>query len=302
MISVVIPVYNEEPNLLTLHKRLSNVISRGDELIFVDDGSNDQSWDLISRLHREDNRVRAIRLSRNFGHQVALMAGIDIAKGNAVITMDADLQHPPEFIASLVSKWKEGYEVVYATRSHRGHLRLFKRLTSSSFYRLTQLIARRAPPPLAADFRLLDMKVVNELRKLKERTRFLRGLVGWVGFEEICIPYEEDRRHAGTSKYTFAKMVRLAVDGITAFSSFPLRLSFYFGLLVSILSFIYALYAIYVHFFTSEAVPGWTSVLVSVLFLGGVQLITLGIVGEYLSRVYEEVKERPLYIVRESLG
>jgi len=305
LISIVIPVFNEQDNLSALHSRLKKVLSDNHylhEIIFVDDGSRDSSWECIEKLCIADHFVKGIKLSRNFGHQFALSAGMDHAKGNAVITMDADLQHPPEVLPQLVEKWKEGYDIVYTVRKEDHHLNLFKRLSSNFFYVIINKLANISIPVGAADFRLLSHNVVESFKSIRERTRFLRGLVSWMGYKNISVTYVADERFAGQSKYSFTKMLSFAFAGITSFSSFPLYLSTFLGFSVAIVSFFYGAYAIYTKFFTSDVIPGWTSVLLSVLFLGGVQLIAIGVLGEYLSRVYEEVKQRPLYLVAQKKG
>lgn len=305
LISVILPCFNEESNIDEIHTRLNAVVhSRGEdyELIFVDDGSTDKSLDKLAALGERNRNVKVIELSRNFGHQAAICAGLDHAIGDAVIMMDADLQHPPELIPLLIEKWKEGYEIVYTVRRDPPGTSLFKRMTAKAFYRLINRLAKIHIPENSADFRLLDAKVVKEFNALKEKTKFLRGLVNWVGFRKCAVNYDASPRFAGKSKYTFWKMIKFAFDGITSFSAFPLHMATMLGIFVSILSFIYAAYAIYIRIFTKEAVAGWTSVLVAVLFLGGVQLLSLGVVGEYLNRVYTETKSRPTYIVRTVHG
>lgn len=304
-ISVVVPVYNEEGNIRPLYDRLSETLKAlglSYEIIMVDDGSSDRSAEIISELNKKDGRVKLLSFSKNFGHMIALSAGLDHASGNAVITLDADLQHPPALIPKLVEKWKSGAEVVNTLRKETRGAGVFKVLSADLFYRLLNKIARINLPPRAADYRLLDRKVVETLKQMKERARFLRGLISWVGFKQGSVEYEADPRFAGKTKYSVGRMFSFALDGITSFSSFPLRLSTYLGLTVAFLSFVYILYAVYIRLFTNRAIEGWTSVLVAVLFIGGVQLIFLGILGEYLGRVYEETKQRPLYIVRSKLG
>jgi len=305
LISIILPCFNEQDNLDELYLRLTSVmknIGEGYELIFVDDGSSDNSINKLTVLCSLDSRVKFIEFSRNFGHQAAIFAGLDYADGDAVIMMDADLQHPPELIPELIEKWKEGYDVVYTVRNDPLETSLFKKITAKTFYKIINLLAEIKIPENSADFRLLDNKVIKSFRSLKERTKFFRGLINWVGFHQCPIYYEAEPRFAGQSKYTVRKMVKFAFDGITSFSAFPLHIATIFGTLVSAFSFVYALYAIYVRVFTHEAVPGWTSVLVAVLFLGGVQLLCLGVLGEYLNRVYTETKSRPTYIVRKACG
>ncbi len=304
-LSIVIPVYNEAENLQPLYERLSETLKPlglSYEIILVDDGSSDRSAEIIFGLNKKDNRVKLLSFSKNFGHMVALSAGLDHAAGKAVITLDADLQHPPGLIPKLIEKWKNGAEVVNTLRKETRGASPFKNLSAGLFYWLMNKIARIDLPASAADYRLIDRKVVDSLQQIKERSRFLRGLIRWVGFKQEFVEYEADPRFAGRTKYSMGRMISFALDGITSFSSFPLRLSTYLGLTVAFFSFLYILYAIYIRLFTSRAIEGWTSVLVTVLFIGGVQLIFLGIIGEYLGRVYEETKQRPLYIIRRQLG
>ncbi len=304
-LSIVIPVYNEEDSLEQLYQRLLPVLTAQQltyEIIFVDDGSSDSSLNKIGELSQKDSRIKAISFSRNFGHMVALCAGLDNATGEAVITMDADLQHPPELIPELLKQWSDGYEIVNTIRKRGKGVGFFKGLTAGIFYWLINKIAKINLPANAADYRLLDQKVVQTLKGIKERSRFLRGLISWVGYKQTAIPYEAEPRFAGKTKYSISRMFGFALDGITSFSAFPLRLASYLGLIIAFFSFIYIIYAVYIRFFTNQAIAGWTSVLVTVLFIGGVQLIFLGVIGEYLSRVYEESKQRPFYIVSKKIG
>lgn len=305
VLSVVIPVLNEQGNIPVLYESLEPVLRAVHlpyEIIFVDDGSRDRSAEEVERLHARNPRVKLISLSRNFGHQIALSAGLEHAGGNAVITMDGDLQHPPELIPTLVEKWREGYAIVYTVRRDSREAGLFKRWSAAMFYRLINLMTKTPIPVGAADFRLLDRIVVDELLKLKEHARFFRGLVSWVGFRQIDVPYTAPPRLAGRSGYSFARMVRFAMDGITSFSSFPLRLATYMGFVVSAVSFLYGVYTVFMGLFSERVIPGWASLVTAVLFLGGVQLIALGIVGEYVGRIYDQVKGRPLYVVQKTVG
>jgi dolichol-phosphate mannosyltransferase len=304
-LSIVIPVCNEAASLPELYKRLTQVLRAQQasyEIILVDDGSSDDSLKVISSLAEKDQAIKALSFSRNFGHMVALTAGLDHAAGKAVITMDADLQHPPELIPELVAKWKEGAEIVNTLRQDTKGAGIFKKMTAGFFYWLINKIAKIELPSSAADYRLLDAKVVATLKNIKERSRFLRGLISWVGYKQEFIPYTAEARFAGKTKYSVSRMFSFAIDGITSFSTFPLRLASYLGLVVAFFSFIYILYALYIRFFTARAIEGWTSVLVAVLFIGGIQLIFLGIIGEYLGRVFEEAKQRPNYIIRDKIG
>ncbi len=300
-VSILVPCHNEQDNLHELYARLTAVMSSldyGYSIILIDDGSTDRSIELMTNLTRQDERVCVLEFSRNFGHQAALCAGLDFADGDAVIMMDGDLQHPPEMIPVLISKWCEGYEIVSTVRNDPSQTPVYKKLTASLFYKIINILAKINIPPNSADFRLLDRKVVLQFRRLNEKTKFFRGLVNWVGYRQFIIPYDAEPRQAGTSSYTLMKMLRLALDGITSFSSFPLQISTLIGIVVSSLSFVYAGYAIYMKLFTNLAFSGWASVLVSVLFLGGIQLLSIGIIGEYINRIYTETKARPTYIIR----
>lgn len=303
--SIVIPAYNEEENLETLYNHLSDImktVGESYEIIFVNDGSNDKSVEIMDSLHKVDNRVKTIDFSRNFGHEIAITTGIDFANGKAVIIMDADLQHPPELIPEMIKKWKEGYDIVYTVREKTEDVSFLKRFTSKMFYKLLNKIANIKILESTPDFRLLDEKVVKTLRSMKEKTRFMRGLINWVGFEQTSINFIAPKRFAGKTKYSFGKLLKLSFDGITSFSSSPLRIASHFGFVISFFCFLYAIYALYAKFFKNTTVPVWTSILIAVLILSGVQLITIGIMGEYISRIYEENKEQPLYIVNKTLG
>ncbi|MCX6133080.1 MAG: glycosyltransferase family 2 protein [Ignavibacteriales bacterium] len=304
-VSVVIPVFNEVENIPILFDHLKKAIHGlpyNFETFFVDDGSTDGTFLAIKDLQQRDRNVKAISFSRNFGHQAALTAGLHYASGDAVITMDGDLQHPPSLIPTLIEKWREGYEIVYTTRESTADETFFKKMTSRLFYKIINAFSETPVQPFAADFRLLDRSVVRSLNTLEERDRFLRGLIGWLGFSTIGVPYTADPRAAGTSKYTVGKMMKLAFNGIISFSAAPLHAVTYLGLFASIVGFLYGMYSLYVRFFTNDTVQGWTSLVIVILFLGGVQLISIGILGEYLIRVYDETKRRPLYIVRNAIG
>ena len=304
-ISIVVPAYNEEGNVAELHRRLTDVLAGMGvpyEIIIVDDGSTDATLDRVSELAANDPRVKAVSFSRNFGHMKALCAGLDHASGDAVITMDADLQHPPGMIPQLVEKWREGFEIVGTIREESADTGTLKKTTSRWFYGLMKRIGGIDLPRGAADYRLLDRSVVDTLKSMQERSRFLRGMIGWVGYRKIFLNYRADPRFSGNTKYSWSRMVRFAMDGITSFSALPLKISAYLGLVAALLGFCYAVYALYTKAFTDRAIPGWTSVLMAVLLIGGVQLVFIGVLGEYLSRVYEETKQRPLYIVRKKIG
>jgi len=302
-ISVIIPVYNESDNINNLFVELQPVlkgISSDYEIIFVDDGSKDDSFQKICQLHEVDNKVRGISLSRNFGHQAAIWAGIENAKGNVVITMDADLQHPPKIINTLYSKYLEGHDIVNTIRKETQDADFFKKMTSAIFYRLINSLSETKIEPAAADFRLMNRKTVDAFLQLKEKSRFTRGLISWMGFDQVFVEYEAPARFSGKSKFTIRKMFHFAADGITSFSSKPLLLAFYIGIFVSFFSLLYGFYIIYAHF-NGEDVPGWASMLLSILFLGGIQLITLGVIGIYLSRIFNEGKNRPPYFIKNKI-
>ncbi len=305
LISVVIPMYNEEAVARETYRRLTGVMEGVGipyELVFVDDSSSDGTFDLLKDISRTDPRIKVIRFSRNFGKQAALTAGLDHASGDAVITIDGDLQHPPELIPELLDKWKAGYEVVYTVRKYGKSTGPFKKAASAVFYKLMSKFTRIDMPTGATDFKLYDSKVVERLKSLKERNRFLRGLSIWVGFKQTAVSFEAAKRAAGTSKYTTRRLIGLALDGITSFSIFPLKVSIYLGFLVSFLSFAYLCYVFYAKLLGKWAVAGWASTTAAVLFIGGVQLIAIGILGEYIGRIYEEVKGRPTYIVTTRVG
>lgn len=303
--SFVIPVYNERETLLELHRRLSEVIAGlegGAELLFVDDCSFDGSYDLLLELQRADTRVKVVRFARNFGHQVAITAGLDHAIGQAVIVMDADLQDPPEVVPDLVARWEEGYEVVYAVREAREGEGWLKRLTAAWFYRVLRRLSSVEMPLDAGDFRLVDRAALDAFRSMRERARYVRGMFSWVGFRQIGVPYHRPERFAGEPKYSFGKSLRLATDGLVSFSNAPLRLALIGGFIFSSLSFLVGIGAIVAKLAGAFVVPGWTSILVVVSFVGGVQLTLLGMLGLYVGRIYEEVKARPLYVIRETHG
>ncbi|NOX60472.1 MAG: glycosyltransferase family 2 protein [Chloroflexi bacterium] len=304
-ISIVAPVYNEEAILPELYRRVAetmDALGESWELVLVNDGSYDRSLEIMHELHEQDPRVRIVSFSRNFGHQIAITAGMDYAQGDAVIIIDADLQDPPSVIAELVKKWREGYEVVYAVRKERKGESKFKLWTASLFYRLIDKITGVNIPRDTGDFRLLDRKAVNALRRMREHHRFMRGMSVWVGFKQTGVEYVREERYAGETKYPLRKMIRFALDGITSFSYFPLQLATYMGFFIAGLSVVAILITIGLRLSGSRAFYGQASTLVTVLFLGGIQLISLGIIGEYLGRIYDEVKHRPLYIVDEAVG
>ena len=301
--SIIAPIYNEIDNLSELYRRVKEVMDANNEpweFILVDDGSTDGSTDKICELAAKDRTVRPVIFARNFGHQVAITAGWDYARGEAVVIIDADLQDPPEVILDLARKWKEGYEVVYAVRGEREGESWFKKFTAAAFYRLIYSITDVKIPVDTGDFRLMDRKVVNVLKQMKERHRFPRGMSAWVGFKQIGVTYKRAARLAGVTKYPFRKMFKLAVNAITGFSYFPLQVATFFGFFSAGVSILAIPVVAILRLAGSHFFEGQTTTLISVLFLGGVQLISLGILGEYVGRLYDEAKGRPLYIVREA--
>ena len=303
-LSVIIPIYNEEANIGALYDRLCGVLDPmalpgGYELIFVNDGSRDQSLALIRLLVARDERVRYVDFSRNFGHQIAVTAGLDRARGAAAVIIDADLQDPPELIPALYQKLGEGYEVVYARRRSRQGESVAKKLTARLFYRLLVSITHISIPVDTGDFRVVSRKVVEALRQMPEQNKFIRGQISWIGYRQTYLEYDRAERAGGATGYTYRKMFRLALDGITAFSDVPLKVATVSGFVVSGLAFIVMIYTLYARFVSHDYQPGWASLMVSILFLGGVQLIAVGIIGEYISRLSANVRQRPLYIVSE---
>jgi polyisoprenyl-phosphate glycosyltransferase len=300
--SIIVPVYNEIGCLQELYERLSKVMDSTNEpweVVMVDDGSHDGSTEKILELNKKDSRIKPVIFARNFGHQIAVTAGLDYSQGKAIVIIDADLQDPPEVILDLIAKWKEGYQVVFAVRSEREGESWFKKVTASMFYRIIYRITDVKIPLDTGDFRLLDRKVVNVMNKMHERHRFLRGMSAWIGFKQIGVQYKRASRYAGSTKYPLRKMLMLALNAITSFSYFPLQLATYLGFIAAGLS-ILAIPVVMIGRLTGgQAFLGQATTLISVLFLGGVQLICLGILGEYIGRIYDEVKGRPLYIVNE---
>jgi polyisoprenyl-phosphate glycosyltransferase len=301
--SIIAPIYNELENIPELYRRISQVMDSTNEpweLILVDDGSTDGSTEIIRTLAKEDECVRPVIFARNFGHQIAITAGWDYARGEAVVIIDADLQDPPELILEMAKKWKEGYDVVYAVRTEREGESWFKLWTASLFYRLIYRITDVKIPLDTGDFRLMDRKVVDVLKEMRERHRFPRGMSAWVGFKQVGVEYKRAARKAGETKYPFRKMFRLALNAITSFSYFPLQVATFFGFASAGIAIIAIPVVIALRLAGSHFFEGQTTTLISVLFLGGVQLISLGILGEYVGRLYDEAKGRPLYIVREA--
>lgn len=302
-ISVIIPVFNEESNLVVLHERLVNAvaaISNNYELIFVNDGSKDKSLSVIKDLAQKNPQIKYIDFSKNFGHQLAVFAGLENAKGNAIVIIDADLQDPPELIKDLYAKLQQGYDVVYAQREQRLGESWHKLVTAKLFYRFINRLSEVPIPLDTGDFRIISKKINDIIISMPERNKFLRGQIAWTGFNQTFVSYKRDERYAGKTNYSYSKMFAFAFDGITAFSNLPLRLATYLGFMVSLISFYFILYTLYQKYINGNVVQGWSSLMVSILFLGGVQLICLGIIGEYLGRIMDNVKQRPLYIIRES--
>jgi len=305
LISIILPICNEENNINQIYTQVKAVLLKipyAHEIIFVDDGSQDDSWKIIEDLTKKDRTIKALRFSRNFGQQIALSAGLDMTTADAIIMMDADLQHPPEMILEFIKKWKEGYDIVYAVRSCGKDFSLFHNITSTLFYRVFNKLSDTEIPEGVVNFRLMSKAAASSIRECRERIRHLVGIVTWAGFKSIGVPYVAEKRLSGKTKYSFLNRLSLAFVSITSFSSAPLHFSTIMGFVVSFFAFLYILYAIYMKLFTSTPVSGWASILISVLFLGGIQLISIGILGEYLGKVYEEVKQRPLYIVRQSIN
>lgn len=307
LLSIIVPCYNEQEVIQETHRRLQEVLAASlpdlpGEIIYVDDGSRDHTGAILRELQASDDRVRVVSLARNFGHQTAVTAGVEHAAGSAVVLIDADLQDPPEVIATMVARWREGYQVAYGTRIDRGGESAFKVWTAKAFYRLINRLSETPIPLDTGDFRLMDRVVVDALIAMPERDRFLRGMVSWVGFRQIAVPYQRAPRLAGKSKYPLFKMLRFAFDGVTSFSIVPLRLATWAGITASGVAMLGILYAFIVRLFTRNWVQGWAALFIAVLFIGGIQLLCLGIIGEYVGRIYGESKRRPLYLVAGWLG
>lgn len=303
LLSIVVPVFNESEVIDAFYERTRKVVNLLDflsyEIIFVDDGSKDDSYKKLLNLADLDPQVRIIKFSRNFGHQIAITAGIDFAQGDAVVIIDADLQDPPEVIEKFIEKWKEGYEVVYGIREKREGETILKILTAALFYRILKALVKIDIPVDTGDFRLISKRVVKRVKKLRETDRFVRGLISWVGFKQTGILYTRDKRYAGETKYPYRKMIKFAFDGITSFSTIPLKLASWLGYLASSLAFLYAC-SVFIQKALGYTVQGWATIMVGLLFLGGVQLICLGIIGEYIGRIFNEVKRRPMYVIEQT--
>jgi glycosyltransferase involved in cell wall biosynthesis len=305
MISVVAPAYNESENIEPFYKRMSNVLNSLTtkwEIICINDGSKDDTLEKLLSLNSKNKNVKVINLSRNFGKEVALSSGLDYATGDIIIPIDIDLQDPPELIEEMIHLWNQGYDVVYATRIKREGESHFKKLTASLFYKLISKISHIDIPQDTGDFRLIDKKVLIELKRLKETHRFMKGLFSWVGFKQVSLPYERKPRHLGTTTFNYWKLWNFAIEGITSFSIAPLQLATYFGAAVSLFAFIYTIIIVGKTLILGADVPGYPSMMVTILFFGGIQLLSIGIIGEYVGRIYNEVKQRPLYIISDLYG
>ena len=302
-ISIVVPLYNEEKNIRLMYDRLVSSILKitsNFEIIYVNDGSNDNSFLELLKLSNEDERVKYINFSRNFGHQIAVTAGLDYSKGAAVVIIDGDLQDPPEVIPEMYAMYKEGFEVVYGQRLKRKGDNFFKKITAKYFYRILKKITSINIPLDTGDFRLIDQKIVKDLKNMPEQNKFLRGQIAWLGYRQTSVFFERDERKFGETGYPFSKMLKFALDGITGFSDVPLQFVTKTGIFISFISFLVILYAIFSHFILERTITGWTSLIISSMFIGGVQLISVGIIGEYISRINKNVQNRPLYIVSET--
>ena len=301
-ISAIVPSYNEEKNVPLIYKRLTDTLSKISdkyEIIFVNDCSKDSTLSVIKQISEKDSHVKYISFSRNFGHQIAVSAGLDMCKGNAVVIIDGDLQDPPELILEMYKKYQEGYKVVYAKRKTREGETWFKKATAKLFYRFLAAMTSIEIPVDVGDFRLIDKVIVNHLRNMPEKSKYIRGQISWIGYQQTFVEYHRDARLYGKTNYPLKKMLRLAFDGITAFSDKPLKMASAIGIISAILSLLAIIYALISYFIFDSAVSGWTSLIISVLFIGGVQLITIGIIGEYIARINNDVRNRPLYIIEE---
>ena len=305
LLSLVVPVFNEAEVLPAFYERAAGALRELQgmdyEIVFVDDGSRDDSYHQLAEFAARDPHVRVLKFSRNFGHQIAITAGIDHARGECVVVIDSDLQDPPEVIPRMVEKWREGFDVVYGVRAERDGEGAMKLLTASAFYRLLNRLTSLQIPTDVGDFRLMSRRAVEELKQLREKDRFVRGLVSWIGFNQTGVSYHRDKRYAGETKYPYRKMIKFAFDGITSFSTVPLKLATWCGYGASMLAFLY-LASVFVQWIAGITIQGWATIMVALLFIGGVQLICLGILGEYLGRIFTEVKRRPMYVVEEVLA
>jgi len=306
LLSLVVPVYNESEVIGTFFERASSALAAIPgceyEILFIDDGSHDDSYEQLAGLAAKDPRVRVLKFSRNFGHQIAITAGLDHARGDCVAVIDADLQDPPEVVASMVARWREGYDVVYGVRSERDGETRMKLFTASAFYRLLGRLTNIRIPENVGDFRLMSRRAVEQFKHLREKDRFVRGLVSWIGFRQTGVTYSRDKRYAGETKYPYRKMIKFAFDGITSFSTVPLKLATWTGYVAALLAVMYLLSVFVQKWILGWTVEGWATIMVAMLFMGSVQLICLGILGEYLGRIFNEVKPRPMYVVEELLS
>jgi glycosyltransferase involved in cell wall biosynthesis len=303
--SIVIPVYNEEESLPELVRRLQLLLDRLDgpvEVILVDDGSSDRSYELMLAARDADSRLKLLRLSRNFGHQIAITAGMDVAAGNAVIIMDADLQDPPEVVLEMTARWREGFDVIYGLREERRGDSRFKKATAAAFYRVFRRMSEVDAPLDAGDFRLVDRRALEAFKAMRETNRYVRGMFGWIGFRQVGVTFQRAERFAGDTKYPLTKMLKFATDGIVSFSTAPLRFALKLGFAVAALSFLFGFVALVFKLIGLYSIPGLASIAVFVSFLGGIQLLVLGLMGEYIARIHDEVKGRPLYLVRDAHG
>jgi polyisoprenyl-phosphate glycosyltransferase len=303
--SLVVPIFNEEETLSELVRRLTLLLDALDgpaEVVLVDDGSSDRSYELMVAAREADARFKVLRLSRNFGHQIAITAGMDVAAGNAVIVMDADLQDPPEVVLEMAARWREGFDVIYGVREERPGETRFKKATASAFYRLLRRISNIDVPLDVGDFRLVDRRALEAFKSMRETNRYVRGMFSWIGFRQVGVTFQRDERFAGDTKYPLTKMLKFATDGVVSFSAAPLRLALNLGFAVSALSFAFGVVALISKLAGLYSIPGLASIAVLVAFLGGIQLLVLGLMGEYIARIHDEVKDRPLYLVRDTHG
>ena len=303
--SLVVPIFNEEETLSELVRRLTLLLDALDgpaEVVLVDDGSSDRSYELMVAAREADARFKVLRLSRNFGHQIAITAGMDVAAGNAVIVMDADLQDPPEVVLEMAARWREGFDVIYGVREERTGETRFKKATASAFYRLLRRISNIDVPLDVGDFRLVDRRALEAFKSMRETNRYVRGMFSWIGFRQVGVSFQRDERFAGDTKYPLTKMLKFAADGVVSFSAAPLRLALNLGFAVSALSFAFGVVALISKLAGLYSIPGLASIAVFVAFLGGIQLLVLGLMGEYIARIHDEVKDRPLYLVRDTHG
>jgi dolichol-phosphate mannosyltransferase len=308
LISIVVPCYNEQEVFGETYRRLTATFEQLDsskyqyEIIFVNDGSRDNTLEQIQEIIKIDTRIKGINFSRNFGHQIAITAGLDNCKGDAAVVIDADLQDPPSVILEMVKKWEEGYDVIFGKRNARAGESTFKLLTAKWFYRFINRLSDVDMPLDTGDFRLMDRNALDQFLSMRETYRFVRGMVAWIGFKQTFVEYDRESRFAGTTKYPLKKMLRLASDAILSFSNTPLKIATFVGFITSIVAFFGILYSLYMRLFTDNFVEGWTLLMISVLLIGGIILLVLGIIGEYVGRIYGEIKQRPLYIIRDKLG